>query len=427
MKLLVVGSGGREHAIARKLSESKSVDQVYCAPGNVGMSLDDIDTVDIKETDHQALITFAKEKQISWTIIGPEIPLFNGIVDDFTEAGLAVFGPTKEATLIEASKAFAKQLMVDNQIPTAKHQTFHDYKKARAYIAAGPMPVVIKADGLAAGKGVIVAETRAEAQEALKEMMLDKRFGTDNTRVVIEEYLSGEEFSLMAFVNGKKVYPMVISQDHKRLLEADQGPNTGGMGAYAPVSHISEKVVDQAIEQILLPAAAGMVNRGTPFKGILYAGVMATQEGPKTIEFNARFGDPETQVLMARLDSDLAQAITAILKGDEPDLRWKTAGVSLGVVLAAEGYPQAYPKDIPLVLPETTPKLTPYFAGVREKEGKLVSAGGRVYLLESSADTVSAAQKTIYEALKQTDTSGLVYRKDIGYRACQAELNIELE
>lgn len=417
MRLLVIGGGGREHAIAKKLLSSSQVESVFCAPGNAGMTRDGIQVLNIEQNDHRALIDFAKKEIVDWTIVGPEIPLFNGIVDDFQAEGLKIFGPSKAATLIEASKEFAKELMVKNRIPTADYQAFDNYEQAREYVENGKVPVVIKADGLAAGKGVVVAETKEAAFSALEDMMLDKKYGDQNARVVIEEFLTGEEFSLMAFVNNEKVYPMVISQDHKRLLEGDKGPNTGGMGAYAPVPQLPDSVVKEATECILIPAAEGMVRNGTPFIGILYAGVMATDDGPKTIEFNARFGDPETQVLMNRLDSDLAQAITDLLENNEPELIWKKDGVSLGVVVAAEGYPETYQKSIPLAFPEAADKTQLYFAGVKEEEGKLVSDGGRIYLMEASSGTLKEAQTAVYQALESVDTTGCVYRKDIGHRA----------
>lgn len=417
VKLLVIGAGGREHAIAKKLLSSSQVEAVFCAPGNPGMRRDGIQVLPITQDDHEGLIAIAKKEKISWTIVGPEVPLFNGIVDDFQSEGLSVFGPSKVATQIEASKEFAKELMVANHIPTANYEAFDTFEEAREYVLNGPIPIVIKADGLAAGKGVVVAETKDVALSALEDMMLDKKYGTHNARVVIEEYLAGEEFSLMAFVNGEEVYPMVISQDHKRLLEGDKGPNTGGMGAYAPVPHIAESVVKEATDRILIPAAEGMVKNGTPFTGILYAGVIATTEGPKTIEFNARFGDPETQVLMNRLESDLAQAITAILEDREPELIWKKEGVSLGVVVAAEGYPEAYNKHIPLALPDKSDTTQLYFAGVTEDESELVSDGGRIYLVEASGETMEEAQALVYGALESVNTAGCVYRTDIGHNA----------
>lgn len=420
VKLLVIGGGGREHAIAKKLLSSDMVETVFCAPGNAGMKRDGIDILDIDQSDHASLISFVKRENIAWTIVGPENPLFNGIVDEFKAVGLEIFGPSKSATQIEGSKDFAKQLMKKNAIPTADYQCFDDYHKACKYIETAPVPIVIKADGLAGGKGVVIAETKAEALDAIEAMMLNKKYGASCTKVVIEEFLSGEEFSLMAFVKGEKVYPMVISQDHKRLLEGDTGPNTGGMGAYAPVSHIPESVVKEATERILKPAASGMVKNGTPFEGILYAGVIATDEGPKTIEFNARFGDPETQVVMNRLESDLALVITDLLEDREPDLVWKKEGVSLGVVVAAAGYPEEYKTGLSLPLPEIDGTLQLYFAGVKEEVDRLVSNGGRIYLVEASGKTMKEAQEKVYGALGSVDTTGCVYRRDIGNRALLA-------
>lgn len=416
MKLLVIGGGGREHAIAKKLLDSKHVETVFCVPGNPGMKRDGIQTIPIPEDDHQTLIDFAKEQNVAWTIVGPEVPLFNGIVDDFEAAGLTVFGPSKAAALIEASKDFAKELMVKQNIPTSNYESFDNYEKAKTYLEKVGAPIVIKADGLAAGKGVVVAETLERAQEALKEMMIDEKFGDSADKVVIEECLVGEEFSLMAFVKEEKVYPMVISQDHKRAYENDEGPNTGGMGAYSPVPQISDSIVQEAIEKILKPAAKGMVEQGRSFTGILYAGVMATDEGPKTIEFNARFGDPETQVILNRLESDLAQVITDLLKAKDPTLKWKTSGVDLGVVVAAEGYPESYAKEVPLELPESEDTMI-YFAGVKEKNKELVSNGGRIYLVEASGKTIEEAQEIIYSQLEQVNTERTFYRKDIGNKA----------
>lgn len=416
VNVLVVGGGGREHTIAKKLVESPKVETVYCAPGNPGMKRDAIEVVEIAEDAHQELIGFAKKKEIKWTIIGPEIPLFNGIVDDFKAEGLSVFGPTKAATQIEASKEFAKELMMKQNIPTAAYDSFTDYEQAQAYIEQQGAPIVIKADGLAAGKGVVVAETLEEAKAALKEMMLENKFGESSAKVVIEECLVGEEFSLFGLVKGDKVYPTVISQDHKRAFDGDKGPNTGGMGAYAPVPHLSDSIVQEAIDKVLIPAAEGMKKEGTPFTGVLYAGLMATENGVKTIEFNARFGDPETQVVLNRLDSDFAQVITDILEDREPSLEWKKEGVDLGVVVAAEGYPGSYQKEIPLELPNSE-ETQIYFAGVKEKEERLVSNGGRIYLVEVQGETIEEAQQKAYTALNEVDTSGTFYREDIGDKA----------
>lgn len=416
MNLLVIGSGGREHAIAKKLKQSQKVETVFCAPGNAGMEKDGIKVLDIAEKNHVELMEFAKTNAIDWTIIGPEIPLFKGLADDFRKQGLKVFGPSKAATLIEASKEFAKELMVKQQIPTADYRAFTHYEEAKKYIDQQGAPIVIKADGLAAGKGVIVAETVEEAQQALKDMMQENKYGKSAETVVIEECLVGEEFSLMAFVNGEKVYPMQISQDHKRLLENDKGPNTGGMGAYSPVPQIADEVVTEAIEKILKPAAKGMVENQTPFIGILYAGVMATKDGPKTIEFNARFGDPETQVVLNRLESDLADVITDLLNDSEPDLKWKGTGFDLGVVVAAKGYPEAYKKGIPISVPDSV-DTTLYYAGVKESDKELYSNGGRIYLIEAYGDTIEQAQKKIYTELDKLKNNQLIYRKDIGEKA----------
>lgn len=413
MNLLVIGSGGREHAIAKKLKQSPLSETVYCIPGNAGMKLDGIQIKDLSLADHEQLIDFVADHQIEWTIIGPEVPLFDGLADEFYKNGLAVFGPSKAATLIEASKAFAKELMVNQGIPTAAYQVFDEYEKAKAYIQTQGAPIVIKADGLASGKGVIVAETMEEAQKALKEMMQDNKFGESASQVVIEEYLIGEEFSLMAFVNGENIYPMPISQDHKRLLELDKGPNTGGMGAYSPVPHISEETVAEAIKMILQPAAQGLADSQTPFTGVLYAGVIATESGPKTIEFNARFGDPETQVVLNRMESDLVEVITDILEEKDPDIKWKTTGVDLGVVVAAKGYPEKYELDI-LIESMESEDTTIYYAGVKEKDGRLYSNGGRIYLLEAYGESIAEAQQKIYHQLNKVNSSKVVYRKDIG-------------
>lgn len=415
LKLLVIGSGGREHTIAKKLKSDPGVAAVFCAPGNPGMKKDGIEVVAVAESDHQGLIAFAKEQGIDWTFVGPEAPLAAGLVDDFEAAGLKAFGPSKKAAQIEGSKDFAKQLMLKNQIPTAKHQTFTDFAKAKAYVEAQGAPIVIKADGLAAGKGVVVAETEAEAVAALSDMLEGNKFGASGARVVVEEFLAGEEFSLLAFVRNEKVYPMVISQDHKRAYDGDKGPNTGGMGAYSPVPQIPDEMVARAVTEILEPAALGMIKNGTPFTGILYAGLIATDEGAKVIEFNARFGDPETQVVVPRLTSSLAAIITALLADEEPVLTWSKQA-TFGVVVAAEGYPETYEKG--MVLPEiTSPDVSVYYAGVAEKDGQLVASGGRIFLVEAQGDTLADAREKVYGALDSVDLPQMFYRKDIGAKA----------
>lgn len=415
MKLLVIGSGGREHALAKKMLADDKVTTVFCAKGNPGMKQDGIEIVDIAEDDHESLIQFAKDQAIAWTFVGPEIPLLNGIVDDFEAAGLAIFGPNKAAALIEGSKEFAKELMTTMKIPTANYATFSDFEAAKAYCIEQGAPIVIKADGLAAGKGVVVAQTEEEAIEALYEMLEEQKFGASSARVVIEEFLVGEEFSLLAFVDGENVYPMVIAQDHKRAYDGDAGPNTGGMGAYSPVPQIPDSMVVQAVEEVLHPTVQGMIQRGTPYRGILYAGLIATVEGPKVIEFNARFGDPETQVVLARLESSLVDIITALLVHETPEIKWNEQA-SVGVVVAAQGYPGDYVKGA--VIPDFSNEETSvFYAGVVEENQTLVSQGGRVLLVEANAPTIAQAQEKVYQTLATLDTDQLFYRSDIGYKA----------
>lgn len=416
LTILVIGSGGREHVIAQKLIQSPRVTTVYCAKGNAGMINDGIQLVDIAEDDHVQLIQFAKKKKVSWTFVGPEVPLLNGLVDDFTAAGLLVFGPTKAAALIEGSKNFAKKIMDKYQIPTADYQTFADYELAKTYVLEKGAPIVIKADGLAAGKGVVVADSEAQAIEALKAMLEENKFGLSGAKVVVEEFLSGEEFSLLAFVRDHEVFPMVISQDHKRAYEGDTGPNTGGMGAYAPVPQISDAIVKEAIETIIKPAAQGLVDEGRPFTGILYAGVIATETGPKVIEFNARFGDPETQVVLQRLESDFAQIIDDLLTGTQPTVLWKKDGYSLGVVVAAKGYPSNSELNYPIPDFSRIQTGQVYYASVKEQAGQLVSDGGRIYLIEANGETLKAAQNAVYGILNTVNTEGTFYRRDIGFK-----------
>lgn len=418
MKLLVVGSGGREHAIAKKLLESQGVEQVFVAPGNDGMTLDGLDLVNIGISEHSRLIEFAKENDVAWSFIGPDDALAAGIVDDFNQAGLKAFGPSRLAAELEWSKDFAKEIMVKYGVPTAAYGTFSDFEEAKVYIEKQGAPIVVKADGLALGKGVVVAETVEQAVEAAHDMLLDNKFGDSGARVVIEEFLDGEEFSLFAFVNGDKFYILPTAQDHKRAYDGDKGPNTGGMGAYAPVPHLPQSVVDQSVETIIKPVLKGMIAEGRPYLGVLYAGLILTADGPKVIEFNSRFGDPETQIILPRLTSDFAQNITDILDKKEPAITWLDEGVTLGVVVASEGYPLDYEKGLPL--PEKTEgDIITYYAGAKfaENSRALLSNGGRVYMLVTTADTVSAAQKKIYDQLKKQDSTGLFYRHDIGGKA----------
>ncbi|WP_409296667.1 phosphoribosylamine--glycine ligase [Peribacillus sp. SCS-26] len=417
MKILVIGRGGREHAIAAKFKESKRVSRVFAAPGNPGMK-DSAELVDIEEHQHSELIEFALQNDIYLTFIGPEVPLLNGIVDEFEKAGLRIFGPRKNAAEIEGSKSFAKDLMLKYGIPTGEYRTFSDFSEAKSYIEAKGAPIVIKADGLAAGKGVVVAGTEAEAAAALQDMLIGKAFGESSASVVIEEFLDGEEFSLMAFVRGEKVYPMVIAQDHKRAFDGDQGPNTGGMGAYSPVPQISDQIVEQAVNEVLIPAAKAMAAEGRPFTGILYAGLISTLKGPMVIEFNARFGDPETQVVLMRLKSDLLDVTDAVLEGRDMDIEWHSEA-ALGVVMAASGYPGDYTKGSPITIPPLLEEGTAiYHAGTSVNDGgEYTTAGGRVLLAAAKGETLEAAQRQAYREIQRIKCDDLFYRKDIGNKA----------
>ncbi|MGG4037336.1 phosphoribosylamine--glycine ligase [Heyndrickxia ginsengihumi] len=415
MIVLVIGSGGREHAICKKVSESPLVEKIYCAPGNGGIA-EVAEIVPIHETDFLSLISFAKERHIDLTIVGPEAPLSSGIVNEFRAAGLRIFGPSKEAATIESSKAFAKDLMKKYHIPTASYEVFHEYDAAKAYVEKIGAPIVIKADGLAAGKGVAVAMTLEEAQEALKTMMLEQKFGEASSQIVVEEFLDGEEFSLMAFVNEENVYPMVIARDHKRAFDGDKGPNTGGMGAYSPVPQISAEEVEQAVNQILIPTATAMVKEGRSFGGVLYAGLIRTTAGIKVIEFNARFGDPETQVVLSRLESDLVQIILNLLNGEDPELYWSNDAV-LGVVIASNGYPESYEKGVQLPeLNELSSNLLVYHSGTRLDNERFFSNGGRVLFVGKKDTTLASARDSLYKELEKYTFDGFFYRKDIGKR-----------
>jgi phosphoribosylamine--glycine ligase len=416
MKILVVGRGGREHAICKKLNESLLVEKVFCAPGNAGIA-EDVEIVNINEMDFAGLADFAERQGIELTVIGPEAPLAAGIVDYFQQRGLAVFGPNQKAAQLESSKSFAKELMAKYQIPTASYAVFEEFEEAKAYIVQHGAPIVLKADGLAAGKGVTVAMTLEEALSALEEMLMNKKFGEASSKLVIEEYLQGEEYSLMAFVHGEKVYPMVAAQDHKRAYDGDKGPNTGGMGAYSPVPHLPAEIVEQSVREILEPCAKAMVKEGRPFTGVIFAGLMMTKQGPKTIEFNARFGDPETQVVLPRLESDLAQVFLDVLAGKDPQLKWKEEAV-LGVVLASKGYPGSYQKGVPILGLDDIEKATIYHAGtIRSEKGTICSDGGRVLLVAASGATVEEAKQQVYKEMKKLDQDSFFYRKDIGARA----------
>ncbi len=410
MKILVIGSGGREHAIVHQLSLSKHKPEIFAAPGNAGI---EATCVNIKVTDKENLLRFAKENNIDLTIVGPEASLATGIVDLFIENNLKIFGPKKNAAIIEGSKEFAKDLMKKYNIPTADYATFTDFEEAKAYVLQKGAPIVIKYDGLAAGKGVVVAKTLEEAIEALENMLLDKTFG--DASVVIEEYLEGPEFSLMAFVNGCKVFPMVIAQDHKRVFDNDLGPNTGGMGAYSPVPIISDSEVKYAIKEIMEKTANAMVKENRSFQGVLYGGLMKTKDGIKVIEFNARFGDPETEVVLPRLNSDFVDVIMDLIDGKDLNLEWDK-NPRLGVVMASNGYPASYEKGFEIKGLENTDLV--FHMGTKKENGKYYTDGGRVLLVVGSGKTLKEAQANAYENVRKIECKNLFYRHDIGYQVC---------
>ena len=412
MKTLVIGSGGREHAIVEALSRSPQVDKIYCAPGNAGIAKL-AECVNIGVTDIEALADFAEKEKIDMTVVGPEAALAAGVVNLFNERGLKIFGPTKEAARIESSKEYAKQVMDRFEVPTAGYRAFDNYDEAIAYVKAGKIPTVIKYDGLAAGKGVVVAMSLEEADAALKDMLLDSSFGKG--RVVIEDFLEGPEFSFMCVVSGDKVYPLELAQDHKRAFDGDKGPNTGGMGAYSPVPFIGEDVKERALNEILKPVAEGLVKEGNPFTGILYGGLILTEDGPKVIEFNARFGDPETEVVLPRMKSDIYALFDAALKGEEFEIEWDKDAV-LGVVLASKGYPGSYEKGAEIKGLENVDSSV-YHMGTTLKDGKLLTAGGRVLMVTGKGATLEDAHAVAMESLAKVECPALFHRSDIGKAA----------
>ena len=419
MKILVVGSGGREHALAWKLAQSERVQVVYVAPGNGGTALD-ARLQNIAITDPLALAEFAQKEHIELTVVGPEIPLAAGIVNIFRAKGLKIFGPTKEAAQLESSKDFAKAFMQRHAIPTAEYQTFSDAAAAHDYIKLKGAPIVIKADGLAAGKGVVVAMSVDEAHAAIDMMLSDNTFGDAGARVVIEEFLAGEEASFIVMVDGKDILPLASSQDHKRLKDHDAGPNTGGMGAYSPAPIVTPALHARVMREIIDPTVQGMAKDGIPFSGFLYAGLMIDDKGnPKTLEFNCRMGDPDTQPIMARLKSDLVMVMEHATNGTlgSVELEWDRR-TALGVVLAAAGYPDAPRKgDVIAGIPAETHDCVTFHAGTALQYGKLSTAGGRVLCVVGLGDSVKMAQKQAYEAIDKIHFDGAQYRSDIGWRA----------
>ena len=422
MKLLIIGSGGREHALAWKLAKSPKVATVFVAPGNAGTAPEP-KLQNLPLTAHTDLIDFCRKENVAFTIIGPEAPLAAGIVDDFRAAGLPVFGPTRAAAQLESSKDFAKAFMKRHGIPTAGYQTFDNAQQAHDYVDAKGAPIVIKADGLAAGKGVIVAMTLAEAHAAIDDMLLGNKMGNAGARVVIEDFLQGEEASFIVMVDGENVLPMATSQDHKRLLDNDQGPNTGGMGAYSPAPVVTPEVYRRTMDEIILPTVRGMAADGWEFTGFLYAGLMIDENGaPRTIEFNCRFGDPETQPIMSRLDSDLADLVQAALdrRLDKGQAEWNPQ-TAVGVVLAAAGYPDSPRKGDAVEGVEAANKIGKVFhAGTAVSDGHTVTNGGRVLCVVGLGDDVKQAKARAYEAVAEIHFEGMQYRKDIADKAIKS-------
>ncbi|MFV9511471.1 phosphoribosylamine--glycine ligase [Tepidibacillus sp. LV47] len=419
MKVLVVGQGGREHALVKAIKQSKKVERVYCAPGNGGIEQDAI-CLPIQEDDFPRLVEAVQQYQIDLTVVGPENPLFAGIVDYFRERGLAVIGPTKKAARIEGSKSFAKELMVKYNVPTGNYQVFDDAETAIQYVKEKGAPIVVKADGLAAGKGVVVAHSTNEAIAAIQNIMEHKIFGTAGQKIVIEEYLEGEELTVMAFVDGENFLVMEPAQDHKPVYDGDQGPNTGGMGSYSPVPHMKKEWLEQVKGKILEPMIKGMAQEGFPFKGILYAGLMMTKNGPKVIEFNARFGDPETQVILPRLKTDILDIFKAIQNGslNEIQLEWDTRA-AVCVIMASHGYPKDYEKGKLIKINEPLlPKETEiYMAGVRREQDHLLTNGGRVLGVTALGATIQEAKERAYQGVHAISFEGAHYRTDIAQKA----------
>lgn len=422
MRILLIGGGGREHALAWKLAQSDKVEKIFAAPGNPGIAmLKKCSCIDLKLDDLEKVADYAEEESIDLTVVGPEATLVAGIADVFKRRGLPVFGPSKAAAQLEGSKAFSKELMAKYNIPTAFFKICEDMETAKAYVKEKGAPIVVKADGLAAGKGVVVAMTEEEALEAIEEMMGDHKFGNAGARVVLEEYMEGEEASLLAFTDGKTVVPMLAAQDHKRIFDNDQGPNTGGMGTYAPAPVMTDILRLKATERILKPVVAAMAKEGTPYQGCLYAGLMIKDDVIKVVEFNCRFGDPETQVVLPLLESDLAEIMLACATGtlDQADVAWSDKA-AVCVVMASGGYPESYETGkviIGLVEADAQENTVVFHAGTKNAAGSIVTAGGRVLGVTAVDDNIRAARDRAYAAVENIKFDGAFYRKDIAWRA----------
>lgn len=416
MKILVIGSGGREHAIIKKIKQNKNVSEIYAIPGNGGIERDAI-CIDIKATDINAIKDFAKKNNIDYAIVTPDDPLVAGLVDALEEIKIPCFGPNKNAAIIEGSKVFAKNLMKKYKISTAKYETFESYDKAIEYLKTAPMPTVIKADGLALGKGVIIAETKEKAFDTVKNIMKDKAFGKSGDRIVIEEFLEGVEVSILSFTDGKTIIPMISSMDHKRIGDKDTGLNTGGMGTIAPNPYYTKEIAKECFDKIFIPTISAMNKEGRTFKGCLYFGLMITKDGAKVIEYNCRFGDPETQVILPLLKSDLLDIMIATTNGNLDKVKVEFENKSAAcIIMASEGYPLEYKKGFAINIPKDIIERV-YFAGVKKENEKLLTNGGRVLGITNIADTLDKAIKLSYEDAKQISFEGAYYRKDIGKKA----------
>ena len=420
MKVLVIGGGGREHALVWKITQSPKVSKIYCAPGNAGIS-QLAQRIDINADNIEGLVDFAQKEKIDLTVVGPELALSKGIVNEFNRKGLRIFGPSKKATEIESSKVFSKYLMKKYNIPTATYEVFQNSEKAFDYIKQQTFPLVIKADGLAAGKGVFIVKDLVQARDALDALMEEKKFGEAGRQVVIEEFLEGEEVSILAFCDGKTVVPMVSSQDHKKIFDNDRGPNTGGMGAYSPVPFCNHKSEEMVLQKILIPVIKGLQKEDREYKGVIYAGLVLTKEGPKVLEFNARFGDPETQAVLPRLETDLIEILLAVVEGNlsKVNIKWKDKA-AVCVILASGGYPGKYQKGKVIYgfeKLENKKDIIVFHAGTKLQEGKIVTAGGRVLGVTAWDDTISKAKDKAYEGVEKIYFKNMYYRKDIASKA----------